>query len=179
MKTALWIHKWNNLNSSWTKKMLKCIALRASCHGGMWHGCGTQLHLLVCCCSCCCSTLCVAPLGCAVLHRETSPPVSLGLRPCSHLAHREKECADLMMYRKSDEPHRDPKTAIGWQRDSKPSPLWTPAPHKRHVETQYVELLRISLHGDSFCTPSLSAVPLLQSPLQRSKRSQRGKIERN
>lgn len=55
-----------------------------------------------------------APLGCAVLHREpSSAPVSLGLRPHSHLGHREKECADLMMYRKSVEPHSDPSTAIG------------------------------------------------------------------
>jgi len=36
-----------------------------------------------------------APLGCAVLHRETrNASVSLGLRPHSHLGHREKECAD-------------------------------------------------------------------------------------
>lgn len=100
--------------------MLRCIVLTASCHGGMWYGCGVQLDLLVCSC---CPMLCVAPLGCAVLHRETSAPVSLGLRPRSHLAHREKECADLMMYRKSDEPHRDPRTAIGRQHASKPSPL--------------------------------------------------------
>lgn len=31
----------------------------------------------------------------------------------SHLGHREKECADLMMYRKSEEPHNDPSAAIG------------------------------------------------------------------
>lgn len=156
--------------------MLRCIKLWAICHGGMWYGCGIELDLLVCSCS---STLCAAPLGCAVLHRETSAPVSLGLRPHSHLSHREKECADLMMYRKSDKPHRDPRTAIGQQYDSKPSLLWTRAPYKRLVETQYVEPLRFCLHGDTFCSPLLSAVPLLQSPLQRSKRSQQGKIKRS
>ncbi len=55
-----------------------------------------------------------APRGCAVLHREPrSASVSMGLRPHSHLGHREKECADLMMYRKSDKPHSDPAAAIG------------------------------------------------------------------
>lgn len=85
--------------------------MSASCHGGMWHGCSTELDALVCSCS---SVLCAAPLGCTVLHREQcSAPVNLGLRPHSHLGHREKECADLMIYRKSDEPHSDPDAAIG------------------------------------------------------------------
>lgn len=142
----------------------------------MWHGCGMELDSLVCSCS---SVLCAAPLGCAVLHRETrSAPMSLGLRPHSHLGHREKECADLMMYRKSEEPHRDPRAAIGRHCASgKPSPLWTWASYKRHVETHYVDPLRISLHWDMFCTARLSVVPPLQSPLQRWRRSQRGKTE--
>lgn len=60
-----------------------------------------------------------APHGCVVLHREPcSAPVSLGLRLHSHLGHREKECADLMMYRKSDKPHSDPGAAIGQHRAS-------------------------------------------------------------
>lgn len=107
------------------------------------------MDLLACSCS---SVLCAAPLGCAVLHRETSAPVSLGLRPHSHLSHREKECADLMMCRKSAEPHRDPRTAIGRWCDSKPGPLWTQAPYKRHVETPYVELLWLTLRGDALCS---------------------------
>lgn len=78
-----------------------------------------------------------APLGCAVLHREPrSAPVSLGLRPHSHLGHREKECADLMMHRKSDEPHRDPGVAIGrhWASESPAHSELEPL-YKRHVET--------------------------------------------
>ncbi|KAI4805838.1 hypothetical protein KUCAC02_010434, partial [Chaenocephalus aceratus] len=42
-----------------------------------------------------------------------SAPESLGPGPHSHLGHREKECADLMMYRKSEKPHGDPGAAIG------------------------------------------------------------------
>lgn len=120
-----------------------------------------------------------APFGCAVLHREPcSAPVSLGLRPHSHLGHREKECADLMMYRKSDEPHSDPSAAIGRDCASEsPAHSELGPPYKRRVETQYVDPLTISLHGDMFCAAAISVVPLLQSPLQRSRRSQRGKTE--
>ncbi|KAK5861029.1 hypothetical protein PBY51_022457 [Eleginops maclovinus] len=59
--------------------------------------------------------LCVMPLPSAVLLNRAprSYPESLGLGPHSHLGHREKECADLMMYRKSDAPHSDPGAAIG------------------------------------------------------------------
>lgn len=37
--------------------------------------------------------------------------------------------------------------------------------------------LAATLHGDMFCAATLSVVPLLQSPLQRSRGSQRGKTE--
>lgn len=86
-----------------------------------------------------------APLGCAVLHREPrSAPVSLGLRPHSHLGHREKECADLMMYRKSDEPHSVPSAAIG-QHSASESPAHSELrpPYKRHEETWYAGPLTI------------------------------------
>lgn len=111
----------------------------------MCHGCGcTGLQLLLC-------VMCCSPWLCCAPQREPrSAPVSLGLRPHSHLGHREKECADLMMYRKSDEPHSDPGAAIGRHCSSeKPSPLWTRAPYKRHVEPEYVDPLTISLHGDA------------------------------
>ena len=98
-----------------------------------------------------------ARLGCAVLHREPcSAPLSLGLRPHSHLGHREKECADLMMYRKSDEPHNDPGAAIGRHCASEsPAHSELEPPYKRHVETYYVGPLTISLHGDMLCTATL------------------------
>lgn len=93
--------------------------------------------------------LCNVLLPLAVLcSTETrSAPVSLGLRPHGHLGHREKECADLMMYRKSEEPHRDPGAAIG-QRCASESPAHSGLEPrtKRHVETQYVDPLRASLH---------------------------------
>lgn len=70
-----------------------------------------------------------APLGCAVLHREPrSASVSLGLRPHSHLGHREKECADLMMYRKSDKPHSEPSAAIGRHCTSESPPTLNSSP---------------------------------------------------
>lgn len=107
-------------------KVLRCIVLSVSCHGGMWHGCSTELESLVCSCS---SVSCTAPLGCAVLHREPrSASVSLGLRPHSHLGHREKECADLMMYRKSVEPHSDPSAAIGRHCAPKAQPTLNSSP---------------------------------------------------
>lgn len=123
--------------------------------------------------------LCVAPLGCAVLHQETSAPVSLGLRPLSHLGHREKECADLMMYRKSENHTGIPELPLDGSVTQNPAHSELQPHTKRRVETQYADPLRVSLHRDTFCTPLLLAVPLLQSPLQRSKRSQRVKIERN
>ncbi|CAB1417296.1 unnamed protein product [Pleuronectes platessa] len=80
--------------------------------------------------------------------RETcSAPVSLGLGPHSHLGHREKECADLMMHRKSDEPHSDPGAAIGGHCASVKGPA-----HSGHE-------------------------PHPQSPLQRLRRSRPGKTE--
>lgn len=56
-----------------------------------------------------------------------SAPVSLGLGPRRHLGHREKECGDLMMYRKSEEPHKDPAAAIG-QRCASESPAHSDPP---------------------------------------------------
>lgn len=121
-----------------------------------------------------------ATLGCAVLHREPrSAPVSLGLRPHSHLGHREKECADLMMYRKSDEPHSVPSAAIGRHSASESpahSKLGPRTKRQGRKHSMWVHS-QSSLRGDTLCTATLSVVPLLQSPPQRSRRSPRGKTE--
>lgn len=120
-----------------------------------------------------------APLGCAVLHREPcSAPVSLGLRPHSHLGHREKECADLMMYRKSEEPHSDPGAAIGRHHSSESPAHSELEPRKKTMwkHSMWIHSQSVCM-GDVFYTATLLVVPLLQSPLQRSRRSQRGKTE--
>lgn len=137
-----------------------CIVLSASCHGG----CGVAV---VCSCS---SVLRSAPL--AELHRELGDSHR-------HLGHREKECTDLMMYRKSEEPHNNPRAAIGRPLCSwKPSPLWTGAPYKKTCRER-----RMWIHSESVRSGTCSAllrsrvVGLHQSPLQRSRRFQRGKTE--
>lgn len=95
-----------------------------------------------------------APLGCAVLHREPrSAPVSLGLRPHSHLGHREKECADLMMYRKSDEPHSDPGAAIGRHCVS-----GSPAHSELEPPTKGMWKHSMWNHSQSFCMGTCSAL---------------------
>lgn len=114
------------------------------------------LDSLVCSCL---SVLCAAPLGCAVLHREPrSAPVSLGLRPHSHLGHREKECADLMMYRKSEEPHNDPGTAIGQHCASE-----SPAHSELEPHTKGMWRHSMWIHSESVCMGTCSA--LLRSRL--------------
>lgn len=67
----------------------------------------------------------------ALLRRDPrSAPESLGPGPHSHLGHWDEECADLMMHRKSEEPHSDPGPAIGQLCASeKPGPLRTGPPH--------------------------------------------------
>lgn len=110
------------------------------------------------------------PLCCAPQRETRSAPASWGLGPHSHLGHREKECADLMMYRKSDEPHSDPGAAIGGHRASA-SPAHSglePRTKGMWKPTQYVDPLRIRLHSDTFCAATLAVVP--QSPLQRLRR---------
>lgn len=122
------------MHRSQTQKVLRCVVLSASCQGGMWSQTDSTA---------------AAPLGCAVLHQEPrSAPVSRGLGPHGHLGHREKECTDLMMYRKSDEPHSKSQrchwTAPGLR---KPSPLQPFRPSTKLTETQCACPLAVRLHG--------------------------------
>lgn len=113
--------------------------------------------------------------------RSAATPVSLLLRPHSHLGHREKECADLMMYRKSVKPHGDPSPAIGrrWASE-KARPTVNQSPwYKKHVETQYVDPLTVCLHWDMFCyalccSTSPVASAEVEEVLARQDREQKG-----
>lgn len=97
------------------------------------------------------------------------------LRPHRHLGHRGKECADLMMHRKSAEPHSYP---CHWTRALKLTealPTVNASPLQKVCENI---VCASTLHGDSSCATTLFlVVPLLRSPPQRSRRSQPSKTQ--
>ncbi|KAK1903441.1 Basal cell adhesion molecule [Dissostichus eleginoides] len=75
-----------------------------------------------------------------------APLLSLGPGPHSHLGHREKECADLMMYRKSEEPHSDPGAAIGRHSSSE-----SPAHFELESRTKGMQNESMWIHSQSVC----------------------------
>lgn len=79
-----------------------------------------------------------------------------GLEPHSHRHHREKECAGLMMRRKSDKPHSHPSASIGhhWAPES-------PAHSKPLGPQKSMWKNSICIHSCSICM----GTALLQSPL--------------
>lgn len=91
--------------------MLRFIVLSTSCQEGMWHGCDMELDSLVCSCS---SVLCASsPLLCSAPQRALLCLCVSGPRAPQPPGPQGEGMVDLMMYRKSEDPHGDPSAAIG------------------------------------------------------------------